>query len=1096
MYPNSGPSGPQRADYNIESSLRVMTSNIGPLRIPTPQKDVYNTPLRPPQGQNNPEKDTPESKGGQAQNLLVNKSIYSDLKSDISKKYYPPKCSYRGGNEAKGITTTDMLKIIALKNECMHKVGIIKLNEIDNDILILEKAIKEEDSHIDVLKHNIVNTSDVDGSNFAYRNNLKFHSTQPLGTDTQSKIKSYLSEHLSNFKPHNKKTIQLIEQIKSQNAEIIKKNGRIFDKNFSKPIQNFELIEEKKQERKNKYIKEKLNLTVLPNLNQDTKIFMDLDVQYDFIPTNEEYLRRMRLDFISKKDKVVNFIRKSIKTKAQKEIFYHHKFDHDYLEWSKRVSKSNESPSNMKKGSTDWHSDLRQKDGDLLKEILEKDSAIPTEDFTPQLQKTQSKRTTNNSRGQWMDKKKDHDEDEEGYDREIELFRKGKAHIIKANYNHYKQEFFGIEPTHKSILDLIRYDYDYKSSDIWSLEDIRNFMVQYLNYPKDFNKITSFFNNKTNKDIVNFYFNFKFHFQLVKHVMEIERPKYRELKKSGYPSRSTAYNNYAIRPNHKKIEYINQAADEVIKEITSKYYQEYEDYSQSKFGLPVTKFTTFQLMKIFSNSSSDRNNLQTKHKKREQMYEEAKKRSNTECVKLVYRPPNTDIGPWTCAYFDEVMKNGEEVEAKLLSNFQPLKQALDARESQILTDTQKFVLNSKRLTDVVPQRKIFDRINSKTKNKKQEEITMQEDNNPEDEEDIENYEEGYQGRYQPDFLLLEKNLSCDSEMAIESDKEETIKFSNSAYDKVNKATPTSKNNDSEQLTQTYEMGISTSHAYMRENKPQIKKTEAPFIPNKSFNHEDLSIRSSSIGHEKVNSTSSMQRSSKYPKPQFSRTASERKSMAHWIEPEKEEFKKQLSIHGKDWKRISDVITNKTEKQIRNFYQNYKKKLKLEELLPARDKLDLERSNEGQSPKNMKSSERSYEPKKKSNYALENTVHKGKKGRPSTKSASPFKKRSKRRKIESSENESEPSLEEVKESQSESSSSSEEENRKRVAKAKRKDATKHTTYCSLCKCSKPCLCRQELISQSSSKSSSSSEQSSQNSDDSSQEMDNDIDEESL
>ena len=60
-------------------------------------------------------------------------------------------------------------------------------------------------------------------------------------------------------------------------------------------------------------------------------------------------------------------------------------------------------------------------------------------------------------------------------------------------------------------------------------------------------------------------------------------------------------------------------------------------------------------------------------------------------------------------------------------------------------------------------------------------------------------------------------------------------------------------------------------------------------------------------------------------------------MAHWVEEEKEEFKKQLQVHGKNWRKIATIIKNKTEKQIRNFYQNYKKKLCLEDLLPKTER---------------------------------------------------------------------------------------------------------------------------------------------------------------
>lgn len=134
-----------------------------------------------------------------------------------------------------------------------------------------------------------------------YRNSLKLHATQLLPRDTEIKVKDYLKNHLTNFKPHNPNTQILIEEIKTQNAKLIKESAKSFGELNSKysrrSLRNYELIELKKKERCNK---EKFNFTILTNLNYETKMFINLDVQYDFIPCNEEYLRRMRLDFISK----------------------------------------------------------------------------------------------------------------------------------------------------------------------------------------------------------------------------------------------------------------------------------------------------------------------------------------------------------------------------------------------------------------------------------------------------------------------------------------------------------------------------------------------------------------------------------------------------------------------------------------------------------------------------------------------------------------------------------------------------------------------------------------------------------------------------
>lgn len=220
----------------------------------------------------------------------------------------------------------------------------------------------------------------------------------------------------------------------------------------------------------------------------------------------------------------------------------------------------------------------------------------------------------------------------------------------------------------------------------------------------------------------------------------------------------------------------------------------------------------------------------------------------------------------------------------------------------------------------------------------------------EEDEDIENFEEGYQGRFQNSYLVLEKRLPGNTQNYEDSEMEDVSQQSNSGYEKY-KGVVASKNTGIEKPHQTFEMGVSTSNAFMRENKYDLQKQRGS--PQPPANNDDSSILSSSVGREnKVLSTSSKQRNSYYSKPLLIKTGSERKSMAHWIDSEKEEFKRQLSVYGKDWRKISDIITNKTEKQIRNFYQNYKKKMKLEDLLPSKDRIGTSQSNNGRdSPEN-------------------------------------------------------------------------------------------------------------------------------------------------
>lgn len=58
-----------------------------------------------------------------------------------------------------------------------------------------------------------------------------------------------------------------------------------------------------------------------------------------------------------------------------------------------------------------------------------------------------------------------------------------------------------------------------------------------------------------------------------------------------------------------------------------------------------------------------------------------------------------------------------------------------------------------------------------------------------------------------------------------------------------------------------------------------------------------------------------------------------KTKSHWNEEEKKLFMEHLRIHGKNWDKIASIIKTKTSNQVKNYFQNYRIKLNLYELLP-------------------------------------------------------------------------------------------------------------------------------------------------------------------
>ena len=525
----------------------------------------------------------------------------------------------------------------------------------------------------------------MDGSVLLYKNNLKLNTTQSLSQDTVIKVKDYLKSHLTNFKPQSNQHWSLIEQIRQQNAQIINSNKDQFN---TKTLKKHEIIELKEKEARNKEIEKQLNMAILPNMDPNTKVFLNLDVQYDFIPWNQEYLRRMRLDFLGKKDKIVNFVHKTLTAWSHKQIFLKNSFLHDYQEWKAKIESNNNEETH--------HKQVERFDiwGNKKSKIVDK----------------------------------------AGYEREAELFEQNRSEIPKANYNMYARKFFYVhKQSFKKIDDLIEYDNNYKQNDIWSLDDIALFIEKYLSYPKDFDQITTFFYNKTIRDIINFYSNFKIHLQLKTHAEELYGPRY-------------------VRKHiSKKLEYISQVTTSILNKIDPNYYRSYQDYSQKHLKRNVAYFTTKQLMEVFSNLSSARK--QNKPKKLEEMmnFLEDNQESKLESEEPLAEPMRINA---VNDYFYQIQENGERIENLLLKQQNVLQRSIERQENQILECVPGIAIkmSSQRFDNknLIPQRKIYNDIRLKQHEKKTQDIKIDED------DDIDPELELFHSRYQNSYLVVDK----------------------------------------------------------------------------------------------------------------------------------------------------------------------------------------------------------------------------------------------------------------------------------------------------------------------------------------------------
>ena len=78
----------------------------------------------------------------------------------------------------------------------------------------------------------------------------------------------------------------------------------------------------------------------------------------------------------------------------------------------------------------------------------------------------------------------------------------------------------------------------------------------------------------------------------------------------------------------------------------------------------------------------------------------------------------------------------------------------------------------------------------------------------------------------------------------------------------------------------------------------------------------VSSQSSNLNEEEIDSYD----------PNFPEKKKAKRQVSYWSKEEKDKFMTCYQQFGRDWKKIADLIPNKTQSQVKNFFQNYKAKL--------------------------------------------------------------------------------------------------------------------------------------------------------------------------
>ena len=149
--------------------------------------------------------------------------------------------------------------------------------------------------------------------------------------------------------------------------------------------------------------------------------------------------------------------------------------------------------------------------------------------------------------------------------------------------NHYTGAAVACDPKQIQIRDPLLYDYTAKR-DAWSLEDVKLFLVEFFNAPKDFFEIAKKFRNKTTKDLVNFYFNFKKHLRIKHHMRELSY----------------------VSNKRRRDAAMEKAVAEILGRIDLRHVEAEASFARSHLGQELRSFTTNQLLAIFSRKSEVR----------------------------------------------------------------------------------------------------------------------------------------------------------------------------------------------------------------------------------------------------------------------------------------------------------------------------------------------------------------------------------------------------------------------------------------------------------------------------------------------------------
>lgn len=416
---------------------------------------------------------------------------------------------------------------------------------------------------------------------------------------------------------------------------------------------------------------------------------------------------------------------------------------------------------------------------------------------------------------------------------------------------------------------------EYRSKHLWSEEEEEIFVKYYLKYPKDFVRIASYLPNKSTKDVIYYYYNNKMRLNLK------ERARFEdEERRRSDPTRGRYLDETEIHTFGTSVDWVNGSSRRGSIRLSDKPAVNYSE----RTALPV----------MTPPPPMDRRRLDIPER------------------------PSSAPGPDEATRWSEAEK--ELFKIHFVKHLKDFKAISDEIKTKNIAQVKNFYHNNKRKLGL--DKILMDATNAQTAAEKAAEKAAAQQAQQQQQQAVARATppppvvptaiptsstpppmagaaKGRRGRPRNTSKSVTPTNTAPSAFAMPTGPTAAAATPQpSQQSNLNVVLPTS----APPQTQTQTQSPTTSPPVQRAATPVVKESTSPLIqPMKGPSSKDILTSS------------------------------------HWTDGEKQMFLQYLGVHGKNWKMLSDLIPTKTVNQIKNYYQNYRNKLNLDDLLPESDR---------------------------------------------------------------------------------------------------------------------------------------------------------------